>query len=278
MHLLYAHVDPGASHSCTIFASCFSCCQKSYRIFPVVCSVELLLLCCVSFSAPSVVRYGCFQLRINSIVFWHWLCYLIILYWSYQSVTPHPCCRRVVVLFSHLSKCLTICYPMGCSSPGFLSFTISQSLLRFLSIGSVMQGELGFSSVQFSCSVMSNSLQPHEPQHARPPCPSQTPKFTQTHVRWISDAIQLSHPLSSLSLPALNLSQHQGLFKWASSSHQVAKVLEFQFQHLSPSNENPGLISFRMDWLDLLAIQGSLKSSPTPQFKSINSSMPSFFL
>ena len=73
------------------------------------------------------------------------------------------------------------------------------------------------SSVQFSCSVLSDSLQPHEPQHTRPPCPSPTPEFTQTHVRWVSDAIQPPHPLSSSSCPALDLSQHQGLFKWVSS-------------------------------------------------------------
>ena len=85
------------------------------------------------------------------------------------------------------------------------------------------------------------------------------PEFTQTHVHRVSDAIQPSHPLSSLSLPALNLSQHQGLFRWVCSSHQVAKVLQFQPQH-HPSNEHPGLISFRMDWLDLLAVQGTLKS------------------
>ena len=57
--------------------------------------------------------------------------------------------------------------------------------------------------------------------------------ITQTHVHWVGDAIQPSHPLSSLSSPALNLSQHQGLFKWVSSSHQVAKVLELQLQHQS---------------------------------------------
>ena len=74
-----------------------------------------------------------------------------------------------------------------------------------------------------------------------------------------SDAIQLSHPLSSPSPPALNLSQHQGLFKWVSSLHPVAKVLEFQLQHQS-FQWTPGLISFRMDWLDLLAVQGTLKS------------------
>ena len=88
-------------------------------------------------------------------------------------------------------------------------------------------------SVQFSCSVMSNSLQPHGLQHTRPPCPLPTSGFYLTHVHWVSDAIQPSHPLSSPSPPALNLSQHQGFFQWVSSSHQVAKVLEFQLQHQS---------------------------------------------
>ena len=87
----------------------------------------------------------------------------------------------------------------------------------------------------------------------------QLPEFTQTHVHWVGDAVQLSHPLSSLSPLTFNHSQHQGLFKWVSSSLQVAKVLEFCFS-ISPSNEYSGLISFRMDWLDLLAVQGTLKS------------------
>ena len=65
------------------------------------------------------------------------------------------------------------------------------------------------------------------------PVHHQLPESTQTHVHWISDAIQPSHPLSSPSPPALNLSQHQGLFKWVSSSHQVAKVLAFQLQYQS---------------------------------------------
>ena len=63
------------------------------------------------------------------------------------------------------------------------------------------------------------------------PVHHQLPESTETHVHWISDAIQPSHPLLSPSPPAFNLSQHQGLFKWVSSSHQVAKVLEFQLQH-----------------------------------------------
>ena len=82
---------------------------------------------------------------------------------------------------------------------------------------------------------------------------------TQTHVHHVSDLIRPSHPLSSPSPPAFNLSQHQGLFQWVSCLHQVAKILELQL-HISPSNEYSVLISFRMDWLDLLAVQGTLKS------------------
>ena len=85
-----------------------------------------------------------------------------------------------------------------------------------------------FSSVQFSLSVMSDSLQPHGfPVH------HQLLELTQTHVHWVSDAIQPSHLISSPSLPTFNLSQHQGLLQWVSSSHQVANVLEFQLQHQS---------------------------------------------
>ena len=84
-------------------------------------------------------------------------------------------------------------------------------------------------------------------------------EFTQTHVHWVSDAIQPSHPLSSPSPPAPNPSQDQSLFQWVNSSHEVARVLEFQLSHHS-FQRNPGVISFRMDWLDLLAVQGTLKS------------------
>ena len=91
------------------------------------------------------------------------------------------------------------------------------------------------------------------------PVNHQFPEFPQIHVHWVTDAIQPSHPLSSPSPPALSLSQHQGIFIWGSSSHLVAKVLEFHF-NISPSNEHPGLMAFSMDWLDLLAVQGTLKS------------------
>ena len=80
-------------------------------------------------------------------------------------------------------------------------------------------------------------------------------EFTQTHVHWDDDSIQQPHPLSSPSPPTFNLSQHQSLFQWVSSFHQVTKVLEFQLQHHSFQ-----WISFKMDWLDLLKVQGTLKS------------------
>ena len=92
-----------------------------------------------------------------------------------------------------------------------------------------------FSSLQFNsvtqlCPTLFNLM-----DHSMPgfPVNHQLPEFTQTHVHWVGDAIQLSHPLLSPSPPALNLSQHQGLFKWVSSLHQVAKVFEFQLQHQS---------------------------------------------
>ena len=80
-----------------------------------------------------------------------------------------------------------------------------------------------------------------------------------THVHWVSDAMQTSHLLSYISSPDLNLSQHPGLFKYVSSSHQVPKYGSFSFK-INPSNEYPGPISFRMGWLELLAVQATLKN------------------
>ena len=99
---------------------------------------------------------------------------------------------------------------------------------------------------------------------------------TQTHVHWVSDATELSHPLLSPSPPALNLSQCQGLFKWVSSSHQVAKVLEFQLQH--QSFQRTPRTYLLQDWLvwSPCSPRDSQESSPTPQFKSIDSSVLNF--
>ena len=100
---------------------------------------------------------------------------------------------------------------------------------------------------------MSDSLGPHELQHARPPCPSPT------HVHRVGDTIQPSHPLSSPSPPAPNSFQYQNLFNESTLCMRWPKYWSFSFS-ISPSNEHPGLISFKMYWLDLLAVQGTLKS------------------
>ena len=113
-----------------------------------------------------------------------------------------------------------------------------------------------FSSVAQSCPTLCDPM-----NHSMTGLPVHHlfPEFIQTHVHWVSDAIQPSHPLSSPSPPAPNPSQHQGLFQRVNSSHEVTKVLEFQLQHQS-FQWTPRTISFRMDWLDLLAVQGTLKS------------------
>ena len=112
------------------------------------------------------------------------------------------------------------------------------------------------SSVVQSCPTLCDSMNCSMPGL---PIHHQLLESTQTHVNWDGDAIQPSHPLLSCSSPAFNLSQHQGLFKWVSSSIRWPKYWSFSFS-ISPTNEHPGLISFRMDWLELLAVQGALKS------------------
>ena len=130
-----------------------------------------------------------------------------------------------------------------------------------------------FSSVAQSCPTLCDPMNCSTPGL---PVRHQLPQFTQTHVHWVSDAIQPSHPLSSISPPALIFPSIRVFSKWISFSHQVAKVLEFQFQHQS------------FQWIprtDLLwdGLVGSpcsprdtQESSPTPQFKSINSLVLSF--
>ena len=120
---------------------------------------------------------------------------------------------------------------------------------------------LYFSSYQIRSVAQSYPTLCKPMNHSTPGLPvhHQLPEFTETHVHRVSDAIQPSHPPSSPSPLAPNPSQHQSLFQRVNSSHEVAKVLEFQL-YIIPSKEIPGLISFRMDWLDLLAVQGTLKS------------------
>ena len=95
-------------------------------------------------------------------------------------------------------------------------------------------------------------------------------EFAQTHIYWVGDAIKSSHLLSSPSPPAFILSQHQGIFQWVSSSHQMAKVLEFQLQH--QSFQWIFRTDFLCDWLvgSPCSPRDSQESSPTPQIKSVN--------
>ena len=130
-----------------------------------------------------------------------------------------------------------------------------------------------FSSVAQSCLTLCNPMDCSTPGF---PVHHQLLKFAQTHVHCVNDAIQTSHPMLSSSPSTFNLSQHQGLFHWVSSSHQMAKVLEFQLQHQSFQ------WIFRIDYLyDCLvgspcSPRDSQESFPTIQFKSINSLVLSF--
>ena len=116
--------------------------------------------------------------------------------------------------------------------------------------------KVNYISVQFSHSVVSNSLWSHGLQHARPPCPSPTPKLMSIESVMPSNQLILCHPLLFLSsvCPSIRVFSSESALRirWP-------KYWLFSF-NISPSNEHPGLISFRMDWLDLLAVQGTLKS------------------
>ena len=120
---------------------------------------------------------------------------------------------------------------------------------------------------------MSESLQPHGLQHARPPCPSPTPNLPK--LMTIKSVMPSNHLILCrllLLLPSI-FPSIRGLFQKSVLCVRWPKDWSFS---ISPSNEYSGLISFRVDWLDLLGVQGTLESSPTPQFKSINSSVLSF--
>ena len=125
-----------------------------------------------------------------------------------------------------------------------------------------------FSSVTQSCPTLHDLMDRRTPGL---PVHHQLLEFTQTHLHWVSDAIQPSHPLLSPSPPAFNLSQHQGLFKWISTLDQVAKVLEFQPQH--QSFQWILRVDVLSDWLiwSPLSPRDSQESISAPQFESINS-------
>ena len=126
-------------------------------------------------------------------------------------------------------------------------------------------------SDQISRLAVSDSLRPHESQHTRPPCPSPTPGVhsdSSSESAMLSSHLILCRPLLLLPPipPSIRVFSNESTLRM-----RWTKYWSFSFS-IIPSKEIPGLIAFRMDWLDLLAVQGTLKSSPTPQFKSINSS------
>ena len=134
-----------------------------------------------------------------------------------------------------------------------------------------------FSKVQFSHSVVSNSLQPQDCITPGIPVHHQLLEFIQTHVHWVvmpSNHLILCHPLllSPSIFPSITVFSNESVI-----CLRGPKYWSFSFS-INPSNEHSGLISFRMDWLELLEVQGTLKSPPTPQFRSINSSVLSFFI
>ena len=155
------------------------------------------------------------------------------------------------------------------SSPTPQFKSINSSVLSFLYSPTLTSICVQYSSVAQSCPTLCDPMNRSTPGL---PVHHQLSEFTQTHVNRVSDAIQPSHPLSSPSPPAPNPSQHQSLFQWVNSSHEVAKVLEFQLQHHC-FQRNP-----RVDLLQNGLVgspcspRDSQESSPTLHFKSINSS------
>ena len=151
---------------------------------------------------------------------------------SHPTLLPvHQLCRPTVVLIP--------------SPDAWLWFTLTQAV-------TILQ----FNSVAQSCLTLCD---PRDCSTPGLPVHRQLLEFTQTHVHWVGDAIQPSHALSSPSPPAFNLSQHQGLSKESVLRIRWPKYWSFSFS-ISSSKEYSGLISFKMDWFDLLAVQGTLKS------------------
>ena len=192
--------------------------------------------------------------------------------------------RIISVIPFVVRSCPTLCNSMDCSTPGFPvlhclpefaqthvhqvgdaiqpSHPLSPPSLPALNLSQhqgFFKSYIGASSVQFSRSVMSDSLWPHELQHARPPCPSPTPGIYPNSCplsQWCHPTISSCHPLLLLPsiLPSIRVFSNESAL-----SITWSKYWSFHFS-ISPSNEYSGLISFRMDWLDLLAAKGTLKS------------------
>ena len=155
-----------------------------------------------------------------------------------------------------------------CSIPFLLCWCFPHAFIK-----NEVLGQVQFGSVAQSCLTLCNPVNCSTPSL---PVHHQLLEFTQTHIHRVGDAIQPSHPLSSPSPPAPNPSQHQGLFQWVTSLHEVAKVLEFQLQHQS-FQRNPRADLLQNGLVGSPCSPGdSQESTSTPQFKSINSSVLSF--
>ena len=129
-------------------------------------------------------------------------------------------------------------------------------IISYITLLIILQELFNLSSVAQSCPTLCDPMKSSTPGL---PVHHQLPEPTQTHVHWVGDAIQPSHPLSSPSPPALNLFQNRVFSKESALCIRWPKYWSFSF-NVRPSTEHLGLISFRMDWLDLLAVQGTLKS------------------
>ena len=153
----------------------------------------MLWTCCRKCMDITPQMYVEFQINV---VKWVWQ-------YSHTNFLVSPCIQKLswfVCAGSVAKSCPTLCNPMDCILPGSSVHGIFQARI------------LELHSVQFSCSVMSDSLQPCGLQHTRLPCPSPTPRVAQIHAHWVGDAIKSSHPLLAPSPPVFNISQHQGLF------------------------------------------------------------------
>ena len=226
------------------------------------------------------------QMPLKNLLIWLWLlffillllCIMLIEFWLFNQQTL--AFLEYFFTMLHNSSCITV-FLLWIAS--ILLLELSSDILRIKTFSDSLRIKLSpgtfiywyqFSSVQLLshvqlCNPMNRSTPGLTVHH-------QHPEFTQTHTHRVSDAIQLSHPLSSPSPPVPNPSQHQGLFQWVSSLHEVAKVLEFLLQHQSfqwtPRTDllQDGLAG--SPW----SPRDSQESSPTRQFKSINFSVLCF--
>ena len=212
--------------------------------------ISLALVLCIPSNSLGVsfLAFGSNLICTDWSVFWWILRENSAESWHFLSVQLSPLCYSVLEIQTALiSLDSQQCLFNSANLPG----------CAWVSLPGISSGNSQSSSVTHSCLSLCDPMDCRTPNF---PVHHQLPELTQTHVHQVSDAIQPSHPLSSHFPPTFNLSQHQGLFHWVSSLHQVAKVLGFQLQHQSFQWIFSFLVSFRTDWFDLLAVQGTLKN------------------